>query len=856
MSDSHRFLLLAASGDEQASAEKLDESLRSWCEAGMLGDVAFMSVGDLRASGFEAECRYNSDGEWAEGSLRQAISGRRLSEVWLAVLRAPGSAGQAREEEDASHKLVSSVLNAPITFKSFTVGVCHDTMSHTAWDCSPVWDAHFLHDPRTQSYDNVPSEASAGRSPMALCAMVALCQAGGWAGAKSSLPLPSDRHDSGRKPVRFVHCKMRVLHIQANDSSALPSQIPTEPPWPLPKASGVVRALPGTRPPLSLKEDLVASCRFACSDPPVERREGRRPWLARVARGVFFPVPELSKQSKHEEAVNRLSRHTGVYDDDVDHEGFADLQVDSWASARGLSEAIRKSDFPLPRGSSGAAMPTPDVWSRLRSAMFGLVDASDLPDGLEHPKQTSGQQTVRLVWTDPSGLAPSPDDAAEGQEEGAGGGGQPGDSLLEQVTDSLRWAVHHAVQGFIIHAKTLTSPQERHAALGAQKQARRVLLGMLAALCLVGVFALDQAQPFLGDLWEWATPWGALRLYGSRAWPIGWFLVMGAVAIAGLLLFLSAARGLLDKLEALDARNTTSKQYSLNASHYASEILRLTEAAAQFDDHKRIIVSFLYRPFGPKRASGQALSDSEEMAFAQEPPPSMIVAWSDASEERQDEWHKEQAEETIEAGWMRNAFRETARIHAEKYKQRVLGDHESPDHDTTPRGSTIHKDRVTGEDVYGARTDFLLAVVGDGKPESSGWAVKQAADLKKQQLLEQEDANAGQTAALLHRLRAVTPLHGRIPALDCEAVQFMAISEAPHPFSWGEILREGADRPHVDPFVGVQPPCIVGGDGDGSLAVAWHFTMSDPVQSSDLAAWAAEPDRSAGLPEQHERQIV
>ena len=850
MSNGRRLLLLASSGEGGEADQGLDNSLHSWCQAGLLGEVAHTSISALASSGYEADCWRNIEGSWLPARLREAVTAHRFSEVWLAVLRQPNTDGGLRETEEEAHAVLRQIFGSQVDFKAITVGIYQNGAAYGPMDCSATWDAHFLHDPKLEPHESAPREAADWQSPMELCSMVALCVAGGWSADDASLPLPGDRHDGAKKPVRLVHCKMRVLHALSMDAAAMPDQIPTEPPWPLPKAAGVARALPGTVPPLDLAMELVDSCGFKCNPPPQIQEEDWGGWFKRVLRAVFRPIPEADEDTRHEAAVRRMADKTGGLGDKGKKRGFKTLKAGDLGFQE-LVDNIRSCDFPLPGGASGASRPIPETWKRLRSAVFGLVDATDLPDGLEHPKQGTGERSVRLVWTDPTGLGPPHKEENGGDDEE-----EKGESLMERMASAIRTAQGEAMSGFFSNAQLLSISEERGAALAAQKKIRRMLGILLAALCLIGIFALDQVTPFLGDLWESVMPWGALRLYGAREWPIGWLVIAGGVALAGLVVFLSMSRDLLDKLYALAAGNEYSKTLSASASHYAAEMLRLKEVAEQFADHRRLITEFLYRPFGARTQTMFMPTGKEDLAFDVFPPPSMLVACADSSPEKLDEWQKQRTEETIEAGWLTNAYREALALHAQLYQSRLLGDYETPDQDTTPYGSVVHRDRQDGSKIYGARTDFLLAVVGDGTPGDTGWAIKEAAEQRKLRLLEAMGSDAEMTTELFGKLGPITAVHGSTAGISPEARQFMDIGPAPYTFSWDQVLSPKGDRPQQDPAVNMRPPQIIAAPDDGEpLAVSWHLTMSGPVQPRHLSGWQATHSQSKGS-EEPRRQVV
>ena len=917
MTEGQRLVVLTSADSHDLTAPLVD-SLAEWSRAGLLGYVGWSPSHDLSRGGYEAPCWYSAAGEWTQATLGDVMSALPLSEVWLAALRHPEGPGssdsieQVRREEDNAHEALSGLLGPGSSFVSMTVGVASAEARSGIVDCSPLWSFHLIHGPSAEAHERAPRVVAADRSPLGLCAMVALCASGGWKGARSGLVLTPDRADGPFKPVRFVHCQARVLHTPSVVGLARPSSMPASPPWPLPNAAGVKRAMPDAVPPANMANQLALSCGFRCNQPPRLPETDDEFVLTQLWRGLFRSIPAPAPNSKHEDAMRRLASRTGGLADSEDSRGMTRLALEGADDPVALVSHLQRSDFPLPGGTAGAARSTPMAWQTLREAMFGLVDGTTLPGGIPAPHDGEGGDAVRLVWTDPAGIAPrwapadasdvllgsnsQTDDPPNGSEESAAAEaenpttdaderkqeksesdpGVPvqwssstryesgnseeterdhavagfGDTLMARVGDALHLAVRLAQRGFSDHAALRSVGSEYEEAVQAQKWTRRLLKLLGIALAVIAVFALDHWWPFLAAAWEFATPFDARRLYHPAMWH---FVLLGGITLAGgLTLFCILASRLLDNLRRLEEGNALRRRFGENASHYASEVLRLRSMAEQFADHRLLVTEFLYRPFGiPKRAEDSALSTAE-LQFDNEPPPSMLVARAEAASERVDHLHQRRQSSSMEQGWLARTFGDAMAVWREHYEWRIVGEAEDPDNDTSPPGSVIHRDRHDGSDVYGARTDFVQGVVGNQGEAGGGWVVRKAAEKQFGRLI--TDVEGG-VAEYLGLLSSIAPVHGAPAGIGRDASLFMELGKRLHWFDWSAVLAPGADTPRVDPVETPGKPWLVPDAAEGrSLVVAWHMDISGPVRPQDLKGWQTAPDESD--PEGPKRLVV
>ena len=397
--EADRLVLLTSAADE-ADSGILRSSLRAWARAGMLGHVAWAHADDLRSWLDSAPCEATHGRNWVSGTLG-SITDRGLTELWLVALRGRANMSEvARRAENEACDTVLRQFGANVRVRSITVSVPGSPCEYRRDDFTGAWDAHLLHDRRvTASTRTAMTDASAA-APLVLGAALALCVAAGWSGAEEALEL-SDRYSGQMKHPRIAHAQIRVLHAPGIGSLGAPES----PPWPAPRSSGTRAALSGSMPPDHLGDEVVRRCRFDCE--PLggvdESEDPRRLW--RSLLGELRPPRPVTEA---EYALGRLAQRTGGVTESpggmarLDLDGVGDLE-----SLDSLIEHIKKSRFPLGVISSGAQGSSPEVWQTVRSTMLGLVDGSDLPAGVSAVGGDGDPDGERLVWLDPSALAPA-----------------------------------------------------------------------------------------------------------------------------------------------------------------------------------------------------------------------------------------------------------------------------------------------------------------------------------------------------------------------------------------------------------------------------------------------------------------
>ncbi|MCY3851889.1 MAG: hypothetical protein OXF75_14085 [Acidimicrobiaceae bacterium] len=911
MTTTERLVVLTSADSEELTAT-LFRSLSGWCNSGLLGEVVWLSAAELASEGYRAACWQNSDGGWSEGLLGPSMSRYHRQEVWLVALRHPKgpahgvSVEQARRIEDSAHETLGELLGAGSKFRSLTVGVADACRPSAAVDCAPLWHHHLLHDCNVEAHELLPRTKAAGSEPLSLCAMVALSATGGWRGAPGGLAFAADRSSGPTKPVRFVHSQVRVLHTPTLVMAG--SDMPLLPPWPLPRTAGVERAQPGEVPPLALARFLARKSGFMCRRPAVESASlqfGLRWTVGCLVR----KINELAEQTASEEALGALADRSGGLH--PERNGLSSLKLEGVATLADLVRHIERSNFPPLDDTPLGLGEIPDSWKIVRETMLGLVDGGPLSSEIaEQATGRSQDNSSRLVWTDPSGIAPahapadasdilpsleyereeesdpeavetggasdleksaeahetdgssevdapvsvgadddnarevdavaqagtdpSSEDRAE-QDDAAGSATLP-DTLMERLAFAIRHALVEAQREFTRHCVLVSQGTEHETARRAQKVVRWGLASLLSASMTVLLFAVDHRWPFLANSWELLTPFEARGSYDPTRWPIGWFLIGVLVLVVGAVLLWTPTRNLIECLERLERAEAERQRLAVGSAHYAAELLRLYGIAQQFSDHRLIITEFLYRPFGHAEDRGVETQRAEELAFDVAPPHSMLVAYAEAEPGKLDAVRRRQQESAAEPNWLGDAYQRVYKLWSDRYSGRIVGDFKGPDHDTSERGTVVHRDRHDGSPIEGARSDFAHSVIWHSQSDGSGWALRQGAN----RMTSLQDSST-ERDDLLELLDSLQPVHGSQPTIDAE--EFFEFAQVSHRFTWDALLKDGANPP--DDEQTLTERYALGDAGKGrSLILAYQLAVSGPVQPHDQAHWAAE------LPEQ------
>ena len=451
MSGAGERLLVLVTAEDEAGAETLLGSLRAWCDAGLLGPVAWVPAGDVPAisAGVPVECQAwlppSDHGDeasaaresgarrsiprgnpaqagtaWRSTEFSRVLLDRGWAEVRLACLRSPADADaderrrrSEREEEDAAVAALSEMLTGGPGLRSFTVGVSVHGERLDEEDFSALWDAHLMHDRHQQPAEAGANLPASGDDALSLCAVTAISVAAAWAVGGSPLDF-KDPHDGGVSPVRFVHCRLKVLLVPV--LGHLWFSAPPTPPWSLPDSGTAEPATAGTPIPPQFGEHLAVLCGFHCSRPSAARKPKQPGWWrmlrqvppsplpADTTTGTTAPdttdtttdttTPDTTRTAQWarvlrtalgveaataadtadtEAALRRMADATGGLTE-ANSCGVSDLVLRGTDGADALVDWIKAAGFPAEASTVFCEKPTPEVWQTLRTTMLGLVD--------------------------------------------------------------------------------------------------------------------------------------------------------------------------------------------------------------------------------------------------------------------------------------------------------------------------------------------------------------------------------------------------------------------------------------------------------------------------------------------------
>ncbi|MCQ3805683.1 MAG: hypothetical protein OXB92_12905 [Acidimicrobiaceae bacterium] len=897
MSNSGRLVVLASSDSEELT-QSLNESLAGWCAAGLLGEVVWAPASEFVDQGYSALCWCNEAGEWTRRTFGVAMSRLYREEVWLAVLRHPHgpggsvSKGAARRREQEAHAALEEMLGSAMRLRSLTVQVADRAVVREVEDCMPIWDFHLIHDSSVEAHESLPRLRAADREALSLCALVALCAAGGWSKAVKSLEWEPDRSDGPYKPARYVHAQMRILHAPPVPVLATPKA----PPWPLPNTAGVTRARPVEVPPLRLAEFLAKQSRFVCEPPPLVPDPPDRFSPRRVFSRLFDAVPWPVADTKAEQALKRLGDRTGGFTEAS--RGESRLKLDDTADLPSLIQHLERSDF-VDIGLSHRLALNPEAWQTMRETMFGLVDGGPLPAGVTHPALSIDGDSKRLIWTDPSGVAPPvapaeatdllaepeppeppassmPDESMPDDGPAVGNGRYrfasdndeeqtdseeskepprrsfrerfdkaeptpeppervaPRDTLMERLADTLRRGLLEAQRGFRKNCGRVSVADAYDDARAAQRSVRFRLLSLALLLVVALAYAIDQRWSYLARVWEFATPFEALTNGGTSSPLAEWYVLIPLYLAVATALLWKPLRKLNENFQRFEYLSARRERLGRHCGHYAVELVRLYNSAQQFSDHRSIITEFLHRPFGPLPNARDSALSPDDLAFQSPPPHSMLVACAEVTPPRLDALRRRKQESAVDSGWLTDCYHRVYRAWSDRYRERFLGNFDDPDHDILPRDSVARRDRHDHSDVYGARTEFSKGVAADPDDEGSGWAVRQATD--DQVVRYQDDELADEYLELFESIKSV---HGLQPGIDAKS--FFTFADQPHRFDWNDLLRPGAHRPAESSQPLPTRRYVIPDAAEGrSLVVGWRLDLSGAVRPQDQIGWQDE----------------
>ncbi len=374
--------------------------LAAWASAGLISGVASCSLQSLSGSFAEADCRFADGTSWLESRLDEVLRRERYETVTLVVLRTDGLSADPRLiqlEAGALDAMRRKFLAVDVRLRAVTVAVARPGAAFAQEAFSPMWDLHLLHDSRILADAHSPYLSLTEDDAPGLCALTALCAGGSW--SFSDEPWIADEQiDRVVKPVRLVRPQLRIVLAEKFDVEEASGLVFTSSPWPEPSDLDTQRSNPGVFPPMSFVRPLAEGCRFVCAPSAPDPEETDVAWrrmislkggrFVKAVKALFAPLEPPSPTNDVEQAL----------------ETFDSLRQDDAAST---VNSLRLAGMP---GLATGLRATPKTWEFMRQALYGLVDGSEMPAGVRRPPPTPGSdQDQRLIWCDPSMVAPSPD---------------------------------------------------------------------------------------------------------------------------------------------------------------------------------------------------------------------------------------------------------------------------------------------------------------------------------------------------------------------------------------------------------------------------------------------------------------
>ncbi|MCY4621955.1 MAG: hypothetical protein OXD34_09020 [bacterium] len=841
---------------------EVDAVLSSWTQAGMLGNVVLCSE-----TGPEAPCSYSAGAEWRSGRLWEVLRRAAYRTVTIAALRLDGPSSDPYFV-DVEHRLAGDLkqafANTKVEVRAITVGIADPGITTGDQAFSPRWDLHLLHDRRMIADITVAAAPVSPEDRARLCAMTSLLAGGGWAFSAEPWDLV-DPPDGNVKPFRIVRPQIRVLlggDLGARISAGI---TPTEPPWPEPEDAGTIRVGPGIEVPPYLGEALAARCGFRCRSAaaPAEEDPGLLDKLRHAVRILGRPLNPPCGRNPVEVALHRLpgmDSSNGRAGEDSNR--FADLL-----------RRLRLAGMP---GLATGRIGTPEVWQQVREVLYGLVDASPLPPGIDLPRPPAGAEShLRPVWLDPSKVVPAPDaepfvlpadlagqlgasrieaiDVANCRPAdrllSAGGGGEdrqaePEDDSgagredvrsrwrawldrwrwtpLWTLADRLSAAREAAYLGLVGHLTPAGSDREHQEAERALGRFRRSGMSLLVVAVISAMAVYERHAGIIGSVF-------GVSMGPLTSTNLDIFLLALLCAFAAGLLGSLGRRSVLTTL-AFEKAERLRDYRSKAAEHYAGELMRLHTAAGEFDD-QQVIRTMLHQPFGPR--NGSFSEHGAGRVPASGVPASMVVGTAAADEEGLAELCQ-MAPPVTARGWLVDAHAQAVELWRPLYDRRVTTDFELPDADNSPPGAEFRRDRVTGEPMPFSRAHFRELVTTETGLRThlrSAFAF----------------SVAGRGLDTFRAIGKIDVKHGpALPGVTAET--FLELPELSSKVDWFDaaILSNAAPASARRPSgeISSGQPVVLPDDGDrrSMIMASWRVPLSDPIEPRHLAGWGLDLD--------------
>lgn len=319
-----------------------------------------------------------------------------------------------------------------------------------------------------------------------------------------------------------------------------------------------------------------------------------------------FEVVRQRLDSIHDAAADWVERQAGP---------DSGIQVKHRGGRRGQGEEARELEEVLDKPLIVPDGPVAEAWTALRQLVLGLVDGSELPDGIDRVRLVNGRGQRALI-TDPGALAPNPDaDPPPGAETGGpicdplrldlslasrDSSEEPDEALAEWIHErrsALLWKVGLWI-GTALQTARLESgedaasdpgedaePEEQQSeAPGVAEQKRTLRKRLRRTLLLSSFLALLGVAVAVGQL----SPIGiAVAVLAIGA---GWFLALA-----------SAARRWLLADDEISRRENEQQLATLNAAMKRSlrrgDAIRLERRYREYLDWAEIIARLVHSPW-------------------------------------------------------------------------------------------------------------------------------------------------------------------------------------------------------------------------------------------------------------------
>lgn len=397
-------LVADLSGEDRQIVPLLEE----WGQAGILGSVGWLDVGDESTTG---PVHFAT----TEGVVRRELFDLLTSQIWDAVsviaVRFTSLGSIAENRVAAEARVLNSIKTAfsahsRLSLRSFTVSMA-DESGLRAHAFDPVWDFHLLHERIVRIDSSVAAQPVRDEHRAPLLALLALTAAGGFRWQPS--PLIEGFGDSLQgnfKPIRVARAFLRVVNAGRLTDEVLAGAFPASGPWSVPPDVAVARAVPpGTAVPEKVVAELATSTKFGYERLAAPSRqkatkmgilEGLKLFLKEFI-DALKSIPQGWVLAIKNEAQEWIQSHTFGSDSSVSlrfDPNDVDIDFDALGDAVMALQLIEDVD----------AMGESRPWELIQQVSLGLVDGGKFPEGVDVPRSAS----YRLIFTDPTSIGPAP----------------------------------------------------------------------------------------------------------------------------------------------------------------------------------------------------------------------------------------------------------------------------------------------------------------------------------------------------------------------------------------------------------------------------------------------------------------